>query len=61
MDLVAQQGAIGLLTRTPSREGKRLEGVGMQRCEVPTNINEMGVISLWGLVGIMVGSADVGF
>ena len=35
----------------------------MQRCEVRTNGNEMGVISMWGWVGIMVmvGSADVGF
>ena len=52
---------MGLPIQTPRRDGKRLDGVGMRRYEVPTNGNEMGVVSIWGWVRIMVGSADVGF
>ena len=54
-DAVVQQGAIVLLTRMLPRERKSLDGVRMRRCEVPTNVGEMGVLSVWGWVGIMLG------
>ena len=38
----AQQGAIGLLIQTSSREGERLDGVVIQCCVVSTNGDEMG-------------------
>ena len=53
--VVAQRGAIGLSIWMSSREGKRLDGVGIRRGEVLTNGNEIGVVSMWGWVGVMVG------
>ena len=52
------QGAMVLLMWTSLREGKTLAGVGMRRSVVSTNGNKMGVMSMGGLGGIMVGSAD---
>ena len=58
-DVVAHQGVIGLSIRMLSREGKRLDGVGIRRCVVLTNGDEIGVISIGGWVGIMVGSTGL--
>ena len=55
VDLSKPQQAMGLLTRTSSREGKRLDGVGLLHCVLLANIDEKGAVSMGSWVGIMLG------